>query len=123
MSYGVHFLGFHDDGNGAARMREVLRPHANSGGDEITGVTYGDGSAEIDLHDDGMMATHVDGNDTWDLLVAGAQAADWVVLPQDAPLCIVDEAQRSDLPEDMVEDFGVELVSSGAELLRVIEAC
>jgi hypothetical protein len=47
----------------------------------------GDGEADIYLHDAGMMANHIEGRDRWDLLVQGAKAANWVIIPVGCPTC------------------------------------
>ena len=65
-----------------------------------------------------MMTNHVSGEAPWDLLVDGAKAARWVILPAGCPTCITDESQREHLPEGL--DGEVVLVTSGAELLAVI---
>ena len=69
---------------------------------------------------DGMLASHVSGEQPWELLVQAARSADWVILPAGCATCITDEAQRGHLPEGLDED--VVLVTSGVELLRVIRS-
>ncbi|MCE5289150.1 MAG: hypothetical protein LLG14_07880 [Nocardiaceae bacterium] len=72
------------------------------------------------LNDSGMMANHVEGRDPWDLLVSGARAAGWVILPTGCPTLVTDTEQFAHLPEALQE--GAVLVTTGAELLAVIEA-
>lgn len=43
-----------------------------------------------------------------------------MILPVGCPTCIIDEAQRMDLPEGLDED--VALVAAGRDLLRVIRS-
>jgi hypothetical protein len=82
-------------------------------------VKVGDGTADVYLDGDDMMANRISGERPWDLLVVeGARAAGWVILPVGCPTCITDEAQREHLPEGLDED--VALVATGEELLRVI---
>jgi hypothetical protein len=67
-------------------------------------VRYGDGSADVYPNDDDMMANHISGTSPWKVLVEGAKAAGWVILPVGCPTCLTDEAQRSHLPEGTDED-------------------
>jgi len=125
MSFDVFFQGFSNGDastGGGDRMRQVLAPFIVSGnpGQQFVHVEYGDGSAEVYLNDDDMMAHHISGTSPWDLLVEGAKAAGWVILPVGCPTCLTDEAQRAQLPEGI--DEHVALVESGSELLRVIHS-
>jgi hypothetical protein len=52
-----------------------------------------------------------------DLIVEIAQAADWVILPVDAPTCLVSEAQRHHLPAELAQG-PVRRVSSGRRSSR-----
>ncbi|MCK6209146.1 hypothetical protein KZX45_01130 [Georgenia sp. EYE_87] len=103
-------------------MREVLEllivREESEGGPAL--VEYGDGSADVYLHDDGMMANHISGDQPWELLVRGARAAGWVIVPVGCPTCLTDEGQRARLPTEL-ED-AVVLVGTGEELRRVILA-
>lgn len=81
-------------------------------------VEYGDGSADIHLSPDSMMANHVTGSEPWDLLVRGAKAARWVIMPVGCPACITDESDRLHLPEGL-DDEAI-LITTGDELLRAI---
>ena len=78
----------------------------------------GDGQADVYMSDDGMMANHISGNDPWDVLVKGATAANWVILPLDAPVCLTAPGQLEELPEDLGDV--VVTVDDGADLLAVI---
>ena len=100
-------------------MREVLAPHVTERRGSFLRVQFGDGEADIYFDDDdGMMANHISGRDPWDLLLRGAQAANWVILPLDCPTCLTGPGQREELPEGLDED--VVFVETGADLLAVI---
>lgn len=122
MSYDVFFQGFNageSSGSGAAEMRAVLAPHADRQEQSFLHVRYGDGEADVYLEDDGMLAHHITGREPWDLLVRGAQAANWVIMPMDAPVFLTAPGQREQLPEGLSEE-AVDL-ESGAELVSLIE--
>ncbi|WP_154402574.1 hypothetical protein [Nocardioides speluncae] len=101
-------------------MRKVLQPFIvrEEPMYKFALVEYGDGSADVYLDDDDMMANHVAGEDPWALLVAGARAAGWVIMPPGCPTCITDDEQRNHLPDEL--GAAVVLVADGADLLRVI---
>lgn len=65
-----------------------------------------------------MMANHIAGEQPWDLLVEGARAAGWVVMPVGCPVLITCESDRAHLPDSL----GVEavLVLTGQDARRVI---
>src|SRR6478672_9785394 len=91
MSFDVFFQGFvagESSEGGSAEMLAVLAPHVTERKGTFLRVQVGDGTADIHLGDDGMSADHVSGDDPWDLLVTGAQAANWVILPLDGPTCL-----------------------------------
>ena len=81
-------------------------------------VRIGDGTADIYLDDDGMMANHISGVDPWDLLLVGAREADWVILPVGCPTCVTRPAQEAELPVELRDD--VRLVHTGGDLLAII---
>jgi hypothetical protein len=125
VSFDVYFQRFRDgdaDPGGGERMRQVLQPFIVREEPEhhFALVEYGDGSADVYLDGDSMMANHISGEQPWELLVEGARAADWVILPVGCPTCITDEAQRVHLPKGLDED--VVLVSTGDEFLQVIRS-
>lgn len=123
MPLDVFFQGFiagESSEHGGSEMRRVLAPHAIEKKGSFLHVRVGDGEADIYLSDDGMMASHVSGQDPWDLLVRGAQAANWVILPLDCPTCLTQPGQRDELPEGL--DDEVVFVESGADLRAVIES-
>jgi hypothetical protein len=125
VSFDVLFQRFRDgdaDPGGGKQMREVLAPYIVSERPEhdFALIEFGDGSADVYLDQFGMMANHISGIDPWDLLVRGARAADWVILPVGCPTCITDESQRAQLPD--VLDQAVTLVTTGAQLLAVIRS-
>ena len=82
-------------------------------------VIAGDGSAAVFGVDStpltGLMINDVEGDDAWHAIYDTAVAAGWVIVTVGGPVCIVDEGQRSTVPEDAA-DAGVLLVGSGAEL-------
>jgi len=47
------------------------------------------------------------------LLVKGAQAANWVIMPMDCPTCLTQPGQREELPEGLDDD--VVVVETGAD--------
>lgn len=122
MSYDVFFQGFNageSSGSGAAEMRAILSPHVDRQEHSFLHISYGDGEADVYLGDDGMMANHITGREPWDLLLRGAQAANWVIMPVDAPVFLTAPGQREQLPEGL-GDVAVD-VESGAELVSLIE--
>lgn len=123
MSFDVFFQGFLSGDavpGGGDRMREVLRRYVEREEPEhhFLEVHYGDGTADVYLDDDDMMANHISGEAPWGLLVEGARAAGWVILPTGCPPCITDESQRAHLPEGLAEE--AVLVTTTADLLRAI---
>ena len=123
MTFDIIFQGFiagESSEQGGSQMREILAPHVTDEDGSFLRVRFGDGDADIYLGDDRMMANHVSGRDPWDLLVEGAQAANWVIMPIDCPTCVTQPGQREELPEDL--DADVVAVSTGAELRRIIES-
>ncbi|GAB3487269.1 hypothetical protein [Flexivirga lutea] len=124
MSFAIYFQGFAGGDaseGGEAEMRAVLRPHVASDEGGLLRVKTADGEADISLDDSCMMATHVSGDDTWDLLVRGAAAANWVILPTGCSICLTDAQQALDLPADLAAEETV-VVNSGADLLTVIRS-
>ncbi|MEQ7011348.1 hypothetical protein ABN028_34800 [Actinopolymorpha sp. B17G11] len=125
MSFDVFFQGFDDgdDGSGGDDlMRQILEPHIvrKDPAHDFAYVEYGDGDAEVYIGDGRMMATHVSGTDPWHLLVEGARAAGWVILPVGCATCLTDEAQRPHLPDELRAD--AVLVATGEDLLSVIRS-
>ena len=125
VSFDVYFQRFRDgdtEPGGGGSMREVLAPFIvrEESENSFALVQYGDGTADVYLSNDAMKADHVAGRQPWDLLVRGAKAAGWVIMPVGCPACITDEADRAHLP-DGLDDEAI-LVGTGDELLRVIEA-
>jgi len=115
------FLGGESSEHGGAQMREVLAPHISEEGAEFIRVRVGDGQADIHLDEHDMMANHISGRDPWDLLVQGARAANWVIIPVGCPTCLTRPGQVEELPEGLDED--VVIVETGADLLAVIGSC
>jgi hypothetical protein len=124
VSFDVFFQGF-DQGepvrSGGSRMRDVLAPciRRKEPDTSFLSIEVGDGTADVYLDDNDMLANHITGRDPWDLLVRGAAAAGWVILPVGCPTCLTHEDQKHHLPDELRE--GAVIVRSGADLLRVIE--
>lgn len=102
-------------------MRAVLKPYAEVGDSGLMQVRFGDGEADVYLNDSGMMANHVSGEDPWDLLVRGATAANWAILPVGCPTCLTRAEQAVELPPELSESDTV-VVTSGADLLAVVRS-
>ena len=123
MSFDVFFQGFiagESSERGGAEMRQVLAPYVTERSGSFVRVRVGDGEADVYLRDDGMMANHITGLDPWDLLLRGAQAANWVIMPSDCPTCLTQPGQREELPEELHDD--VVVVETAADLRAVIES-
>jgi hypothetical protein len=123
MSFDVFFQRFaHGDSvpGGGAEMRAAVAPYVvmDDPAHEFVRIAVGDGEADLYLSDDDMMANHVSGADPWEVLVAGARDAGWVIMPVDCPTCLTAESQREHLPEDLVGE--VVVVATGADLARAI---
>jgi hypothetical protein len=124
VSFDVFFQGFlagESSAHGGAQMREVLAPHISEHSETFLRVGVGDGEADIYLSNDGMMANHISGRDPWDLLVQGARAAGWVIIPGGCPTCLTQPGQQEELPDRLGGD--VAFVETGADLRAVIESC
>lgn len=123
MSFDVFFQGFiagESSERGGAEMLEVLASHIIEKSGSFLRVRVGDGEADVYLRDDGMMANHIAGRDSWNLLLTGAQAANWVILPLDCPTCLTQPGQREELPAELHDD--VVVVETAADLRAVIES-
>jgi hypothetical protein len=123
MSWDVFFQGFvagESSERGGGEMRGVLAPHIIEENETFLRVRFGDGEADVYLSENGMMANHITGRDPWDLLVRGAAAADWVIMPLDLPTCLTMPGQRANLPEGL--DQEVTMVENGSDLLALIES-
>jgi hypothetical protein len=121
MSYDVFFQGFlagEASGLGGAQMREVMAPHVISQEGAQVRIRFGDGEADLYLSEDGMMANHISGHDPWQLLVAGARAANWVILPLEGPVGLTAPGQREELPDELTDH--VVFIESGPDLLELI---
>lgn len=124
MSFEVVFHGFNqgrESAGGGAAARAVLDPWVDYAEPEYQhlAILYGDGGADVHIDEgdaSGMVVSRVAGIQTWDLVLAAAQAAGWVAL-FDEQAGITDESQRQHLPPDL-RDSAV-LITSGAELLDV----
>lgn len=101
-------------------MLRILAPHVIEADGSFLRVRFGDGEADVYLNDDGMMANHVSDRGPWELLVEGAKAANWVIMPMGCPTCLTHPGQREELPDELGDDLA--FVDGGAELLLVIES-
>jgi hypothetical protein len=125
VAFDVFFQGFvHGEPapGGSDAMRRVLQPYIKREESQhnFALVSVDGDTADVYLDQDQMMANHISGERPWELLVRGAQAAGWVILPVGCPTCITDEAQRDHLPEGL--DADAVLVKTGEDLLRVIRS-
>ena len=123
MSFDVFFQGFiagESSERGGTQMREVLMPYVvEEQQGSFLRVRIGDGEAGVYLDEVGMMANHISGSDPWDLLVKGAQIANWMIMPVGCPTCLTQPGQREELPEALLDD--VVVIETGADLRAVIE--
>jgi hypothetical protein len=94
-------------------MREVLAPHISEEDGTFLRVRVGDGEADLYLRDGGMMASHIAGRDPQYLLVQGARAANWVIMPVGCPTRLTQSGQQEELPKGL--DHEVVVVERGAD--------
>lgn len=123
MSFDVFFQGFlagEPSARGGSQMRQVLMPHVIEQRGSFFRLRVGDDEADLYLRDDGMMANHISGQAPWHLLLSGAQAASWVIMPMDCPTCLTQPGQQEEIPEELRDD--VVFVETAAQLLAVIES-
>jgi hypothetical protein len=123
MSFDVFFQGFrHGDAEpgGGDAMRSVLAPHIvrEDPAESFARIVSGDGAADVYLSKDSMLANHIAGERPWDLLVEGAKAAGWVIMPMGCPVLITDGSDRAHLPDGLGVD--AVLVHTGGDARRVI---
>ena len=116
MSFDI-FLQAFEDGAPVARdgtgVRRLLLEAADRGEADVYGVPEEGATLKS------LMFNHVSGGG-FDLLVEVARAAHLVVMPVGCPVCLVDERQREHLPPELAAS-GVEVVTTGDDLRRVIE--
>jgi hypothetical protein len=123
VSFDVFFQGFtagQPTERGSAEMREALAPHLVEQVGTCLRLRVGDGEADVYLYEGGMMANHIAGKDAWDLLVQGARAANWVIMPAGCPTCLTQPGQQEELPDGL--DGAAMVVETGADLRAVIES-
>lgn len=125
MSFDIFLQGFHRGealDAGGEEARAVLAPYLASEEPEqrFLQVVTEDGSADVYLGPDHLMANHVAGEQAWELLWQVARAAGWVVMPVGAPVCLTAESQRGHLPAVLRPDAVV--VGSGEHLLAVVRS-
>ncbi len=126
MSFDVFFQGFRAgeaSSSGGTRIAAVLEPFVEAR-DESDGlllrIRTSDGQADVHLSEDSMMVSHASGSAVWELLVRGARAANWVIMPVGCPVCLTRAEQYAELPVELRDD--TRLVSSGEDLLAAIAA-
>lgn len=122
MSFDVYLQAFgREQTDHSSRVLTVIDGLLDDG---RTAIVTSDGSADVYGLDErpvvGLMFNHIVGLRAWDVIVDVARAAGFAILPVGAPTCIVDPDQEQAIPDDLAAE-GVVLVSSGTELLRVIE--
>lgn len=125
MSVDIYFQGFLDGeptSGGGDIMRKALGPYVvgEEPEQDYLSLRVGDGTADVYLYAADMLANNVTGRDPWEILVRGARAAGWVILPEGCPTCLTREDQRSEVPEGPEGD--PVLVRTGAELMAVVES-
>ena len=69
-------------------------------------------------HEAGLMVNHAAGEQIWNLVVAIAVAAAWVIMPIGCPVCVIDADQSDELPDELRRN--VTVIHTGAQLLQVI---
>ena len=118
VSFDVYLQDFSDApaDRSASVGTSLLAPMLDATGENVVTADGGAavyGADEVPLY--GLMFNHVEGDLVWDVIYAAAVAGDWVVMPVDGPLSIVDERQVDYIPDELRE-LGVTLVRSGREL-------
>jgi hypothetical protein len=93
VSFDVFFQRFANgdaEHGGGELMRQVLQPFIarEEPQHHFALVEFGDGTADVYLDGDGMMANLISGEQPWDLLVRGARSAGWVILPVGCPVAL-----------------------------------
>ena len=83
-------------------------------------IEVGDGTADVYLDDNDMLANHITGRDPWDVLVRALLPPGGSSMSVGCPTCLTHEDQQQHLPDELRE--GAVLVWSGADLLLVIES-
>lgn len=123
MSFDIFLQRFDGVETDGTAVMSVLRPLLAREEPEhrYRAIVTADGGA--DVYGDpasGLMFNHASGVQVWDVIVDVAIAAGWVVLPVGCGTCVVNDAQRNDLPQSVPEP--IVTVHSGAELIAAIKA-
>jgi len=104
----------------SSEVLQVLSPLMQESGQQIT---TSDGEADVygasDLPLTGLMFTHIAGEAAWDVIFQVALAAGWVVMPVGFPV-LVPEARLVDSIPAELRDMGIDVVGSGADILRIV---
>src|SRR3954466_5734477 len=83
--------------------------------DGFARLSTGDGSADVyGIGSDHLMIGNASGHEVFDVIVAVAAAAEYVVMPVGCPTCLVDAAMTADLPPELRTEGEVVVVASGA---------
>ncbi|MEO1058110.1 MAG: hypothetical protein AAFY28_14460 [Actinomycetota bacterium] len=106
-------------------VRKALERFISDSGGTWARVTTGDGDAEVygmDDLDSGLMFTNLSGRAVWDVVFETARAGGFVVMPVGCPVGVPDERHLEHLPTSLVDRAGVVVVSSGTDLLAVVQS-
>jgi hypothetical protein len=128
VSLGVYLQGFRNGDSASvegSKVWQALEPHVVDSGDTWAKVCVGDGDAEVYGVDDfstGLMFTHLNGREVWDMVFEVARAGGCVVVPAEGPVGVLDEVDAQHVPAALSDAVGVVVVSSGSDLLRLIES-
>jgi len=117
MSFDVFFQGYEagePTNTGKAAMMALLGPLVRERDFGFVQIHTSDGQADVYIDDGGMMVNHVAGSEAWEIMVEGAKAANWVIMPVGCPTYLTREEQRAELPPELADD--VVLVESGDDL-------
>lgn len=68
----------------------------------------------------GLSFSRLKGDEVWELIYKVAVLSDTAILPQDGPVCITDQSHRDWLPREIVDEVGLRIVGSGADIVRVV---
>jgi hypothetical protein len=125
MSFDIFLQGFRDGEAAtvdALAVSRTLAPFVVDGDEGHSHLRLPDGEADAYGLDDpasGVMINHASGRLVWDLIFERAHGAGLAIMPVGSATAVTAETDLMDLPQELSEDAVV--VSSGAELLRMVE--